>query len=445
MATDDAVVDRNYDNLVRHVVTQDFDDAGYLILDRNNRWITECLPNVKMFLKSHGKSANNGEEILGLCVQNPWKLVRRPFEEEFPGGRVWNRNAPQYNALIRQPTDKLSFPTWELIFNHLGKSLDTAVLDDPWCIQNHITLGAQYLKLWVASLLQCPRQPLPYLFFYGEQGSGKSIFHEAISLLITSGYVRADQSIQSISGFNGELDGAVLCVIEETNLGQNKKAYSHLKDWVTSIKIPIHKKGMTPITVDNTTHWCQFANEQDACPVFTGDKRVTFVFVNKLENEIPKKVMLKKLRDEAADFLTEMVQRTEIPETNSRLNVPPIQTQEMASVQLTNESVLAVYLRDNCFYAPGELITIADFFKLFTDWLRINEPTEIYNYPSARKVTSELQGVFLSLYGQTLVRGHRTRDNNWCYANISFSKPYDLDKVPYVAIDNMLRLKVEGT
>src|SRR5690606_33656401 len=103
---------------------------------------------------------------------------------------------------------------------------------------------------------------LPYLFLYGPQGSGKSIFHEALSLLVTKGIVRADAALISQSGFNGELVSAVLCVIEETDLRQNKTiAYNRIKDWVTGKTINIHVKGGTPYSAANMTHWLQCANE----------------------------------------------------------------------------------------------------------------------------------------------------------------------------------------
>jgi hypothetical protein len=66
-----------------------------------------------------------------------------------------------------------------------------------------------YLLYWIACMLRDPFEPLPYLFFYGDQNSGKSIFHEAVSLLMTKGVAAADRALTNANDFNGELANAV--------------------------------------------------------------------------------------------------------------------------------------------------------------------------------------------------------------------------------------------
>src|SRR5690606_17337182 len=134
------------------------------------------------------------------------------------------------------------YPTWLRILNHSGSGLDEAIKSHPWAIANGILTGGDYLKCWIASLIQKPTEPLPYLFFYGDQGAGKSIIHEALSTLFKKGYVLAKQSVTSDGGFSGELNNAILCVLEEIDLNKDKRAYGRIKDWVTARQILIHPK-----------------------------------------------------------------------------------------------------------------------------------------------------------------------------------------------------------
>src|SRR5260221_1882233 len=105
-----------------------------------------------------------------------------------------------------------------MIFDHLGNGLNESLLNNEWAKINNIIKGSQYLKLWLASVLQKPEEHLPYLFLYGPEDSGKSTLQEAISLLISNGVQRADQALISQGSFNAEIEFAVVCAVEETDL-----------------------------------------------------------------------------------------------------------------------------------------------------------------------------------------------------------------------------------
>ena len=112
------------------------------------------------------------------------------------------------------PTD--DGPSWLTFIGHAKDSLwsvdlfrcESAILRAHWVlvvmdqctrrligfgVQCGVLTGADYLKCWIAALFQEPMEPLPYLFLYSqEQNTGKSILHEALSLLLTRGVVRAE-------------------------------------------------------------------------------------------------------------------------------------------------------------------------------------------------------------------------------------------------------------
>src|ERR1041384_5608723 len=102
-------------------------------------------------------------------------------------------------------------------------------------------------------MLRFPFEPLPYLFFHGDQNCGKSSFHEAAALLMTKGAVKANRVLKARDDFNGELENAILCYVEEETLP--KKAYTAIKDYVTSLTLAIRKMRTNQFMTPNTTKW----------------------------------------------------------------------------------------------------------------------------------------------------------------------------------------------
>ncbi len=358
---------RSYDSLIRHLVSKN-EDAGWVVFS-DAEWRSEPKHNVKDVLVSNDVDPGDITEVLGSAIMRPFRIVNKPFESEYPGDREWNRNAAQFRFTPTVDCDNLSYPTWIRVLKHCGEGLDETVKADKWCKESAIESGLDYLKIWIASLFKEPSRPLAYLFFFSpEQNTGKSIFHEALSLLLTKGYQRSDVALTSSSGFNAELEGAILCVVEETDLRKNKDAYSRIKDYVTSIDLLIHPKGRTPYHIKNTTHWVQCDNNHQACPVFGNDTRVTMCPVRPLTDIIPKKQLLDLLEKEAPDFLAEIL-HLELPESKDRLNVPALATQEKISMQYANRSLLLTFLDEKCSPCDGHMILYKELYDQFILWL----------------------------------------------------------------------------
>ncbi|NJO83653.1 MAG: hypothetical protein HC828_13175 [Blastochloris sp.] len=187
-----------------------------------------------------------------------------------------------------------------------------------------------------------------------------------LPLLFTKGCRRAENALISSSGFNGELEGAVACVVEEIDLSKSTTAYNRIKDWVTSRELSIHHKGQTPYHVDNTTHWIQCANSSTACPIFKGDTRITMCFVKELEPHemIPKRKLIKLLESQVADFLGSIMQ-TELPESNDRLSLPIIVTDEKNAAAQANMDTLQAFIAEHCMPASGSVIRFSEFYERF--------------------------------------------------------------------------------
>jgi len=282
-------------------------------------------------------------------------------------------------------------------------------------------------------LLQSPDQPLPYLAFYGNQNCGKSIFHEAISLLFTKGYRKANAALESSSGFNGELEGAILCVVEEVNLRNNKTAYNKIKDWVTSSEILIHAKNQTPYHVKNTSHWVMCVNDHSFVPVFPGDTRITLCNVPDLNpmDLVPKRKLIPILEKEAPDFLAALM-NLEIPESRDRLNVPVLETYDKVAVEEQNRTMLETYINEECRRADGASIKFSELYESFMQWL----PTDEVGHWSKIRVGRELP--------PTLPKGRSRKDAQFYVGNVTWRADGESYRSKYVIRNGFLDLMDGG-
>ena len=403
---------KSYEDIVRHLVADGSDkDAGWVIKSGQS-WCEERMEHVKCVLASLGLPDSEIKMAIGGGVLQKWTIVNRPFQPEYPGNRIWNRNAVQFAFAPSPDTENLYFDQWTKVLDHCGSGLDEAIGKHPWCVKNGIKKGGDYLKLWVAWMFQHPLEQLPYLFFYGPEGSGKSIFHEALEVLLTKGVGRADSALVSPSGFNGELIGKILCVVEETDLRQGKgSALNRIKDWVTAKNAPIHKKNGTPYTVPNSWHWCQTANDIGFCPTFPGDTRIVVAFVKQLlaDSKINKSQLLERLRKQAPDFLAHIL-HIDLPQPDDRLSIPVIVTEEKKQAQASNRSVIEEFLAENTFPVDGQMIKMGELHERFQSWL----PPSMVNEWTIIRFGREMVKL-------GYVKGRNTKDGaNFYIGNISY-------------------------
>jgi hypothetical protein len=279
-------------------------------------------------------------------------------------------------------------------------------------------------------MIREPYEHLPYLFFFGDQNCGKSIFWEAIELLCTKGVVQADNALISTSGFNGELYESVLCYVEETDLSKTGTlAYNRIKEFVTNSTLSVHCKFMQPFMAPNTTHWVQMANSRDSLPIFPGDTRIIIMYVQALLNEIPKGELKMKLKEEAPHFMRTLMD-LELPPTTGRLRLPIITTSSKEAAEEANRDPLDQFLGENVFYSPGESILFKDFFERFHSTLQVWEQT---TWPK-RKVLAALPPQYPAGAGNS---------NKKYIGNASFDKSTVNLKVPALSIVGR-RLVSEG-
>ncbi len=416
------------DRTVRHLVTVDNLDQGWTVHCGDDGWRIEPLPHVRCVLRTLGLSTEDITNTLGNAIIDAWQLINEPFQEEFPGGRRWNRDAAQFSYKPKKEAP-FNFATWQLVLKRCGRGLDAAISIDPWCKKYGVQNGADYLKIWAASLFQCPKKRLPYLFFYSKaEKTGKTTFHEALGLLLTKGYTRADMSLVSGSGFNGEMEKAILCAVEETDLSKSPLARNRIKDWVTSKTIMIHHKGRTPYQVENYTHIVQTGNDIKECPIFAGDTRISMIQVPAFEagEMIPTEQLYQQLKQEASDFLGELL-NVEIPPSNDRLNLPVIDTEIKMTTTENNKNSVEVFFEEKVHYAPGEYILFGELWSIFREWVDQEEAYDWTKRSFGRNIPEKF------------VKGRMpTIASKVCIGNASFIQPTDVDKTPYTLHEGKL-------
>jgi hypothetical protein len=390
---------------------------SWVIQDDSVAWVTHPRENVKSFLMNLGFA--KPDPILGGAVFKSWALVNEPFQPEYPGGRVWNRDAAQfrYAPVDLSEGEFPHHPHWDMVMEHCGCDLDQYIAELTWPKEWGIETGGDYLKAWVACMLRNPYGKLPYLFMYGPQGGGKSSFHESVALLLTRGVVKADRALTSQAGYNGELRDAILAVVDEVDISKaGMTVYNKLKEWTTGLTLSIHAKYKQVQEVTSTLHFVQMSNSRSSLPVFPGDTRITAFNVPSLESEVPKDLLLSKLKEEAPAFMRTMVDM-EIPDASSRLMIPIIETQGKADAAAGNLNEVEAFINEKCFPVPGSAVTFKEFKDKFIATLEDYQMME-WGESAIKKTVAERFPI------------GRAKGNTTVVGNISFTECEP--SVPYV-------------
>lgn len=371
------VVDNSsQDGAIRRMETPKGDSNGWCILKQDTRWTNVDKGEAMMNLQSKGMSKQEATLVMGQLVEQPWTLVTKPFENEYPGNREWNRDAPQWAYVPADRGAGLTHPHWDMILDHIGEDLTKYLKNLPWAVNSSINTGGDYMRAIFSSILRFPHQPTPYVFLFGEENAGKSIVHESFELLVTRGVVKADRALTSTNDFNGELAGAILCVVEEKDIGRSPGAQAKIKDAVTALNLSIRRMRMDSYMIPNTSHWVQCSNKADSCPVFPGDTRITMIQVGRIKSEIPKAHLMQLLREEAPAFMRTMVD-LELPTAAGRLRIPVVNTEHKSRAADLQRSMLELFMREMVEQGDDkEGIPFADFFAAFVNWLPPDEKAQ---------------------------------------------------------------------
>ena len=104
-----------YDILIRALKTPAKQFIGW-VLHENGEWVNHPAANVKMMLQNLGNAKDTAECLMGAAIGKSWKQVSLPFRDEYPGGRLWNRDAAQFSMRPAElePDQVPYHPSWDL-------------------------------------------------------------------------------------------------------------------------------------------------------------------------------------------------------------------------------------------------------------------------------------------------------------------------------------------
>lgn len=366
-----------HDDNVRHLVSVTGVGSGWrVMIDSSQSWHEENQSLTRLSLLAKGYTKNDADQALGGCVLNPFYIVNVPFAEEFPGDRRWNINSVQFSQKPSvAPRSELKYNTWLKILRHIGKNIDSDVENNSWCVKHNICDGMSYLKCWLASIIQQPSKPTPYLsLFSTQQETGKSAFIVFLKMLFTQGVVDGYLALTDPK-FNAALDGAIICYVEERDLNADKSIYHKVKDWVTADQVSVQKKFTDPIMVDNTTHWIQTDNDLSHTPQFNEkDTRITLIEVSpfKKDEQISDDILKERLKEEIPDFIAEL-QHMELPVSNIRMAIPALISDHKNNFVGRSASSLDAFIEENYEHRDGAVINYADFCSAFFKWIDAEE------------------------------------------------------------------------
>ena len=149
------------------------------------------------------------------------------------------------------------------------------------------------------------------------------------------------------------------------------------------------------------------------------------------EHVINRVELFKKLKSEAPDFLGTLL-KLEVPEADDRLRLPVVETPDKVAASELNEDAVKVFIKENCYYDPGSLVTMAEFYEKFITSL---EPVERVNWTKP-KVSAGMPDQY--------VKGRLSTNPDWHWGNLSFEEPESIDEnLILISVNNKLILKKE--
>lgn len=131
----------------------------------------------------------------------------------------------------------------------------------------------QYVRKWMACVVQKPTLLATALVLRGLQGTGKNRFVECFGKLFGSYFLTVTSLEHIIGKFNSHLKYAYLIHANEALWGGSRKEIGALKAVITDPTIIIEGKGKDALPIDNCRHLIVSSNEEWAVPIDLDDRR----------------------------------------------------------------------------------------------------------------------------------------------------------------------------
>lgn len=131
----------------------------------------------------------------------------------------------------------------------------------------------QYVRKWMACVVQKPALLATALVLRGLQGTGKNKFVECFGRLFGSYFLTVTSLDHIIGKFNSHLKYAYLVHANEALWGGSRKEVGALKAFITDPTIIIEGKGKDALLIGNCRHLIISSNEEWVVPIDLDDRR----------------------------------------------------------------------------------------------------------------------------------------------------------------------------
>ncbi|AEG49667.1 Bifunctional DNA primase/polymerase [Sphingobium chlorophenolicum L-1] len=132
----------------------------------------------------------------------------------------------------------------------------------------------EHLVKYIAWTVRYPARKLQHaILMKGAQGTGKTTLSHIWAKLVGEWNFRPTTSEEMNSGWHYFLEGKILVVLEEMNLGAGLTVYNKLKDLITGPTVSVNKKGKDIREVPNFTNLVCFSNLPNPILIENDDRR----------------------------------------------------------------------------------------------------------------------------------------------------------------------------
>ena len=140
---------------------------------------------------------------------------------------------------------------------------------------NHETQVVEFVKIWVAHMIQHPENKSVMLVFFGEEGNAKTWFVLILEAMLgsTKVFVTSEPSRDVWGHFNPLMKDAFLVNLNEISRQEFNGSGGKVKQLITEPKFTWHDKGKTPVVMKSYHRLLATTNMEDCMPTKKGSRR----------------------------------------------------------------------------------------------------------------------------------------------------------------------------
>jgi hypothetical protein len=281
----------------------------------------------------------------------------------------------------------------------------------------------QYLRKWMAFVVQHPDEKTTALVLCGGQGVGKNTFVETLGVLFGKHYIQLSSLEELTSRFNAHLKYGVLIFANEALWGGDKRDIGTLKAMITDDGCTIEHKGVDRIRFKNFRHLIFASNESWPVHIDHDDRR--FVVLNVSGKHKEDRTYFRDVREErdngGREALLYDLLNEPIDDFNPWINPAPEASLDIKLLAASSVEKYAIdAVREGCFDVGNrcpqgtwqEEVVKSSLFNDYVCWCNLNEEKPVCH----KRFSIELKKALPSMSNKRPRGGGRQRV--WCFNSL---------------------------